>query len=69
MANTLKKLDELRAVVELARIAAAKGDIATAARVIHEMHIQTAILLHEMRKPAVPSAKIYNLAAERCARD
>ena len=68
MANTLKKIEELRAVIELARRAAGEGDTASAARVIQEMHIQTGILLCEMRKPTMPSAKIYDLAAERCAR-
>jgi hypothetical protein len=68
MANTLKKIDELQAVIELARHAAGKGDTASAARVIQEMHIQTGILLHELRRPTMPSAKIYDLAAERFAR-
>lgn len=68
MANTLKKIEELQVVIEMARSAAGKGDTASAARVIQEMHIQTGILLHELRKPTAPSAKIYDLAAERCAR-
>jgi hypothetical protein len=68
MSNTLTKLAELQAVIEQARNAAGKGDAASAARVIEEMHIQTGILLHQLRKPMMPSAKIYDLAAERCAR-
>jgi hypothetical protein len=68
MSDTVKKLDELRAVMELARHAAGKADEASAARIIEEMHIQTGILLRELRKPVLPSAKIYDLAAERCAR-
>lgn len=68
MRHTLKKLDELRVVAELARYAAGKGDATAAARVIEEMHIQTGILLHELRRPTMSSAKVYDLAAERCAR-
>ena len=68
MANTLRKIEELQAVIELARHAAGKGDTASAARVIQEMHIQTGILLQELRRPTMPSATIYDLAAERCAR-
>ncbi len=68
MANTLEKIEELQAVIELARHAAGKGDTACAVRVIQEMHIQTGILLTELRKPTMPSARIYNLATERSAR-
>lgn len=68
MPDTEKKLDELQAVMALARHAAGKDDTASAARIIEEMHIQTGILLRELRRPTMPGAKIYNLAAERCAR-
>ncbi len=68
MANAKRKLEELHAIVVLAKNAAREGDAASVARVIEEVHIQTGILLHELRKPMTPSAKVYDLAAERRAR-
>lgn len=68
MADAAKKLDELHAVVVLAKRAARDGDAKSVTRVIEEMHIQTGILLHELRKSAGPSAKVYDLAVERRAR-
>jgi hypothetical protein len=68
MADAKRKLDELNAVMMLAHSAASKGDAAGVARVIQEVHIQTGILLLELRKPSLPSAKIYDLSAERRAR-
>ena len=68
MADAGRKLDELQAVMVLAQRAAGKGDAAYVARVIEEMHIQTGILLHELRKPTRPTAKVYDLSAERRAR-
>jgi len=68
MVDARKKLEELHAVTELARRAAGKGDAAHVARVIEEMHIQTGILLQALRKPTMPSAKVYDLSAERLAR-
>jgi len=68
MADAQRKLDELHAVIVLAQCAASKGDSRSVARVIEEMHIQTGILLYELRKPLMPSAKVFDLAAERLAR-
>jgi hypothetical protein len=68
MADARRKLEELHAVVVLAKRAARDGDAASVTRVIEEMHIQTGILLHELRKPMTPGAKVYDLAAERRAR-
>ncbi len=68
MSDAGRKLDELHAVVVLAKRAAREGDARTVARAVEEMHIQTGILLHELRKPLAPSAKVYDLAAVRRAR-
>lgn len=68
MADAQRKLDELHAVIVLAQRAASTGDARSVARVIEEMHIQTGILLYELRKPLMPSAKVFDLAAEREAR-
>ena len=68
MADARRKLDELHAVIEAAKRAASAGDARSVARVIEEMHIQTGILLYELRKPLMPSAKVFDLAAERQAR-
>lgn len=68
MADAKRKLDELNAVMMLAQLAASKGDAAGVARVIQEVHIQTGILLLELRKQKMQSAKIYDLSAERRAR-
>lgn len=68
MADAKRKLDELYAVMVLAQSAASVGDARCVARVIEEMHIQTGILLCELRKPLMPSAQVFDLAAERQAR-
>jgi hypothetical protein len=65
MADAQRKLDELHAVMVLAQRAASEGDVRSVARVVEEMHIQTGILLYELRKPFMPSAKVFDLAVER----
>lgn len=68
MADPKRKLDELHAIIVLAKRAARDGDASSVARVIEEMHIQTGLLLRELRKPMMRSARVYDLAAERRAR-
>lgn len=68
MVDPRRKLDELHAIIVLAKRAARDRDVPSVARALEEMHIQTGLLLCELRKPMMRSARVYDLAAERRAR-
>jgi hypothetical protein len=68
MHNAGKKIDELTSVLVMAKIADAKGQREALLRMVEELHVQSVILLREVRQPMQPSATIYDLAKERIAR-
>jgi hypothetical protein len=63
-----KKIDELTGVLVMAKVADAKGQRETLLRMLEELHMQTVIMLREIRRPMQTSATIYDLAKERGAR-
>jgi hypothetical protein len=68
MYDARTKIDELTSVLVLAKVADAKGQRDALIRMVEEIHMQTVILLREIRRPTQASAKIYDLARERGAR-
>lgn len=68
MYNASKKIDELTSVLVMAKVADAKGQRETLVRMVEELHMQSVILLREIRQPMQTSATIYDLAKERGAR-
>jgi len=68
MYNAGKKIDELTSVLVMAKVADAKGQREQLVRMVEELHMQSVILLREVRRPIQASATIYDLAKERCVR-
>ena len=68
MYNAGNKIDELTSVLVMAKVADAKGQRDALVRMVEEIHMQTVILLREIRRPTQASATIYDLAKERGAR-
>ena len=64
-----KKIDELTSVLVMAKVADAKGQREALVRIVEELHLQSVILLREVRRPLQASATIYDLAKERGVRD
>ena len=63
-----KKIDELTSVLVMAKVADAKGQREALVRMVEELHLQTVIMLREIRRPMQASATIYDLAKERGVR-
>jgi hypothetical protein len=63
-----KKIEELATVLVMAKIADAKGQRDALVRMVEELHMQSVILLREIRRPMQASATIYDLAKERGVR-
>ena len=68
MYNAGRKIDELTGVLVMAKVADANGQRESLLRMLEELHIQTVILLREIRRPMQTSATIYDLAKERGVR-
>jgi hypothetical protein len=68
MYDARTKIDELTNVLVLAKMADAKGQRDALVRMVEEIHMQSVILLREIRRPTQASAKIYDLARERGVR-